>query len=297
MNIILASRSCELCNGEATVYCPSDIAFLCWRCDAKIHDANFLVARHLRNAICSKCKGFTGLRLSGPVPPSYSVINIHCSSCCSPSQFSSSSSSSSSSARVSSTISASSSSSATKKIDSRKFNSYYCFYYYSGGQVITPQNKSSRNKTSAGSSSSSSKTSRRWLSRLPSQLDFKAEAIFVNWCRRLGRPVPGDVEAAVLLMSRKALSICWDYMAAALPFRLCLAASLWFGFRFCGDRSFSAWQLLKGLEEISGIPAKLISAAESKLESILFKSKLSTRKLRRQTQPHQLEEGWGECSA
>ncbi|XP_031095073.1 uncharacterized protein LOC115999357 [Ipomoea triloba] len=28
-------RSCELCNGEAAICCPSDSAFLCWSCDAK----------------------------------------------------------------------------------------------------------------------------------------------------------------------------------------------------------------------------------------------------------------------
>ncbi|XP_031097004.1 B-box zinc finger protein 32-like [Ipomoea triloba] len=71
-------RSCELCNGEVAVCYPSDFAFLCWSCDTKVHDANFLVARHIRNIICLKCKSFTGHRVSGfGVAP----IASHCGSC------------------------------------------------------------------------------------------------------------------------------------------------------------------------------------------------------------------------
>lgn len=45
------------------------------------------------------------------------------------------------------------------------------------------------------------------------------------------------------------------------------------------------WKVLKRLEEISGVPAKLILAAESKLERALSKE-----------QRHlDLKEGWAEC--
>ncbi|KZV52897.1 B-box zinc finger protein 32-like [Dorcoceras hygrometricum] len=44
-------RICELCDAVATVFCPSDAAYLCWACDAKVHQANFLVARHFRHPL------------------------------------------------------------------------------------------------------------------------------------------------------------------------------------------------------------------------------------------------------
>ncbi|KAK7255066.1 hypothetical protein RIF29_28468 [Crotalaria pallida] len=48
---------CELCNNsEASVYCPSDSAFLCSNCDSTVHHANFLVARHLRYSLSSSSK-------------------------------------------------------------------------------------------------------------------------------------------------------------------------------------------------------------------------------------------------
>ncbi|KAL0354386.1 UNVERIFIED_CONTAM: hypothetical protein Sradi_3885500 [Sesamum radiatum] len=58
-------RLCELCNAQATLFCPSDDAFLCSTCDAQVHHANFLVARHLRKSLCSNCNTFTGDGISG----------------------------------------------------------------------------------------------------------------------------------------------------------------------------------------------------------------------------------------
>lgn len=46
---------CELCKLPANLYCPSDEASLCWQCDAQIHSANFLVARHCRTLLCYWC--------------------------------------------------------------------------------------------------------------------------------------------------------------------------------------------------------------------------------------------------
>lgn len=46
---------CELCKEAAILYCPADEARLCWDCDARIHSANFLVARHSRALLCSCC--------------------------------------------------------------------------------------------------------------------------------------------------------------------------------------------------------------------------------------------------
>ncbi|GAB2222133.1 hypothetical protein Droror1_Dr00013335 [Drosera rotundifolia] len=49
----MIKRCCELCDAEATVFCESDSAYLCRRCDAEVHGANFLVARHIRRSIIS----------------------------------------------------------------------------------------------------------------------------------------------------------------------------------------------------------------------------------------------------
>ncbi|XP_078443064.1 uncharacterized protein LOC144712675 [Wolffia australiana] len=45
------SMECELCGGEATTHCERDSAFLCWACDATVHGANFLAARHRRRRL------------------------------------------------------------------------------------------------------------------------------------------------------------------------------------------------------------------------------------------------------
>ncbi|KAL6888437.1 hypothetical protein ACP4OV_009463 [Aristida adscensionis] len=46
-----AGTRCELCGGAAAVHCAADAAFLCLRCDARVHGANFLASRHLRRRI------------------------------------------------------------------------------------------------------------------------------------------------------------------------------------------------------------------------------------------------------
>ncbi|KAL1823101.1 hypothetical protein ACET3Z_009879 [Daucus carota] len=56
---------CELCKSSARVYCESDEARLCWSCDAKVHSANFLVARHVRNLLCHSCQSPTAWNGSG----------------------------------------------------------------------------------------------------------------------------------------------------------------------------------------------------------------------------------------
>ncbi|CAA0825088.1 B-box type zinc finger family protein [Striga hermonthica] len=47
---------CELCKRTARIHCESDQASLCWSCDARVHSANFLVARHSRNLLCRACQ-------------------------------------------------------------------------------------------------------------------------------------------------------------------------------------------------------------------------------------------------
>lgn len=55
----LGSKQCELCDRPAMMRCESDQASLCWECDAKVHGANFLVARHSRCLLCRSCQSPT----------------------------------------------------------------------------------------------------------------------------------------------------------------------------------------------------------------------------------------------
>ncbi|KAK7293943.1 hypothetical protein RJT34_16824 [Clitoria ternatea] len=75
----MKERVCELCNQQASLYCPSDSAFLCSNCDAAVHGANFLVARHLRHLLCSKCHRFAGIHASGVIPHHLPSICRSCS--------------------------------------------------------------------------------------------------------------------------------------------------------------------------------------------------------------------------
>uniref|UniRef100_A0A7N0SXS4 B box-type domain-containing protein n=1 Tax=Kalanchoe fedtschenkoi TaxID=63787 RepID=A0A7N0SXS4_KALFE len=59
-------RRCELCSDPATIYCESDTASLCLRCDEDVHGANFLVAKHERSLLCSVCQAVTSWKASGP---------------------------------------------------------------------------------------------------------------------------------------------------------------------------------------------------------------------------------------
>ncbi|KAJ1267533.1 hypothetical protein BS78_07G063800 [Paspalum vaginatum] len=58
--------ACELCGAAARVYCGADEATLCWGCDAQVHGANFLVARHARALLCRGCSRPTPWRAAGP---------------------------------------------------------------------------------------------------------------------------------------------------------------------------------------------------------------------------------------
>ncbi|CAH9071424.1 unnamed protein product [Cuscuta epithymum] len=58
-------KICELCKAAAMVFCESDQANLCWSCDAKVHSANFLVARHSRCLLCHVCQLPTPWSASG----------------------------------------------------------------------------------------------------------------------------------------------------------------------------------------------------------------------------------------
>ncbi|KAM7271566.1 hypothetical protein ACFE04_030780 [Oxalis oulophora] len=56
---------CELCRSRATLYCQADDAFLCRKCDTKVHGANFLALRHVRCFLCNSCQNLTNRYLIG----------------------------------------------------------------------------------------------------------------------------------------------------------------------------------------------------------------------------------------
>ncbi|VVA98810.1 unnamed protein product [Arabis nemorensis] len=56
---------CELCGGDASVFCEADSAFLCRKCDRWVHGANFLAWRHVRRVLCTSCQKLTRRCLVG----------------------------------------------------------------------------------------------------------------------------------------------------------------------------------------------------------------------------------------
>ncbi|KAJ8761687.1 hypothetical protein K2173_004463 [Erythroxylum novogranatense] len=77
-------KKCELCDSLAKMYCESDQASLCWECDANVHGANFLVAKHSRTLLCHLCQSLTPWTGSGPkLAPTVSVCQncVNSSNC------------------------------------------------------------------------------------------------------------------------------------------------------------------------------------------------------------------------
>ncbi|XP_042063590.1 B-box domain protein 31-like [Salvia splendens] len=67
-------RRCELCKAKARTHCASDRASLCWDCDASVHSASFLVARHSRRLLCDVCQSPMPWTVSGgKIAPTVSV--------------------------------------------------------------------------------------------------------------------------------------------------------------------------------------------------------------------------------
>ncbi|KAE9598369.1 putative transcription factor interactor and regulator Znf-B family [Lupinus albus] len=64
---------CELCEKKALVHCDSDQAKLCRGCDAKVHNANFFLAKHMRVLLYRICNSHTNFV---SVDPQYMMVNI-----------------------------------------------------------------------------------------------------------------------------------------------------------------------------------------------------------------------------
>ncbi|KAG6667269.1 B-box zinc finger protein 32 [Carya illinoinensis] len=260
---------CELCTEVASLYCASDAAFLCSRCDSRVHQANFLVARHVRQALCLNCKGFAGDPISGSGAPALRQI---CQAC-SPVEFSDDSDS------FSSSVSSTESSAAGPKRISLEHRTV-------GDEIVKRGISSSVTEMSdedayVPARFSLSAKKKKKMRAVSLSVDVKAEAIFLNWCGKLG--VNGNL---VVPSSSEALGFCL-VMLTAFPFRVCMATSLWLGLRFSGDKSLYTCHKLRRLEEVSGVPVNVILAAEAKVARAL-----RVRKARPES-----EEGWAECSA
>ncbi|KAM0933747.1 putative transcription factor interactor and regulator Znf-B family [Dioscorea sansibarensis] len=190
-----ASEACELCGATATVHCEADAAFLCRSCDASVHGANFLVARHLRR----------------PIHPSAS-----------------------------------------------------------------PTSSSTTSSCISSAESTAEAPGSRWK---PGSLEgARAERVLEWWSRRMG------VGRGCSVVAARVLASCAGRMTS-LPFRVGLAAALWFAVKACGSGACRR-AVLGRLEECSGVPAKLIVIAESRLARV--SRTFAARPV--------AEEGWGECS-
>ncbi|KAG5016421.1 hypothetical protein JHK82_022079 [Glycine max] len=227
----MKGKTCELCDQQASLYCPSDSAFLCSDCDAAVHAANFLVARHLRRLLCSKCNRFAGFHISS------GAISRHLSSTCSSCSPENPSADYSDSLPSSSTCVSSSESCSTKQIKVEKKRSW------SGSSVTDDASPAAKKRQRSGGS----------------------EEVFEKWSREIGLGLGLGVNGN--RVASNALSVClgkWRW----LPFRVAAATSFWLGLRFCGDRGLASCQNLARLEAISGVPVKLILAAHGDLARV-----------------------------
>lgn len=105
-----------------------------------------------------------------------------------------------------------------------------------------------------------------------------AEEVFEKWSREMGLGLGLGVNGN--RVASHALSVCVGKWRC-LPLRVAAATSFWLGLRFCGDREVATCQNLKRLQEISGVPAKVIVAAHANLARVF-------------TRRRELQEGCGE---
>lgn len=231
-----ARRACELCEGEAAVHCESDSAFLCWACDAAVHGANFLVARHRRRSRCPECGVFDAVQ--GPLSGATLLpVLLLCRSCRSLEQDDASLSDSDSQSSARSSSSSLCSSTSSSPVSSAE----------------------------SGAAAEWAKPGRRRRRAAGGELDAGIDLVLANWCRRLGLEGGGAAAAshALLVGTRR---------MPALHLRVSMAAAVWFAakLRFStGGPRRRATALLRLLEECSGVPAKLISIGEAKLSRAL----------------------------
>ncbi|XP_031478943.1 B-box zinc finger protein 32-like [Nymphaea colorata] len=254
----MARRNCELCAGEASVFCLPDSAFLCWSCDARVHDANFLVARHLRRPVCSSCQKPAGGAFSGAV---VSPLWLFCNSCKGEEDEEEEEESSSAESYAAAGV-REKAGCGMKRADS-------------ASMATTTEEEEEGPRVAMRRRNGRSSRRRHGM---VGQMDARAEEVLERWGRRLGlRNACASVPLAM-----HAFEVRAQRMGAGCSVRVWLAGSLWLGVRLC-ERKAGQEGLLRKLESVGGVPSRIILLAESKLSRML--------KLRVE------EEGWAECSS
>ncbi|XP_062109937.1 B-box zinc finger protein 32-like [Humulus lupulus] len=281
-----ANQVCCLCGEEAFLFCRADRALLCRSCDASVHSANFLVARHIRQPFCSVCKDFAGNLVSGD--DLRQLRSQYCRSC-SPLNVSGGDHVEDDDSSLSSSVSSVCVSSSESKI---RFEDRPKLMERIGSSDSVTDLSGSVEETSVpvklgGEVSSANKTKRDSLrprGKGLTSVDAKAEGIFEKWCRDMA--LGGNF--AVVGLASEALGFCVA-RSRLLPFRVSLAASFWYGMRSCENKSAArTLHSLRRLQRLSGVPVKLIVAVELQLSR-----ELKAQKHRRRDD---LKEGWAECS-
>ncbi|XP_030546811.1 B-box zinc finger protein 32 [Rhodamnia argentea] len=286
---------CELCKEAASVYCPSDSAFLCSGCDARVHQANFLVARHVRLPLCSGCGSLSDHRFSGAgagLGPRRSALCLSCSDHLSV-DAGSLSPSSSSSACISSTESLAIApkedkcSTASRKLEKTSLSSSLTGASGEGSDSPARFDGATAFSSEVSSGKRNDRTNDRRARtarfRETTRVDPKAEGVFAIWCRKL--ELSGGEAVAI---ASRALRVSGATPTALAP-RVAMAASFWVAMRSGKGRGMSTWQDLKRVEGASGVPAKLILAGAGKL--------VRGARVEKARREERLEEGWAECTA
>nr|GEU65723.1 hypothetical protein [Tanacetum cinerariifolium] len=156
---------------------------------------------------------------------------------------------------------------------------------YNGEQEENDQSSSSSSNdciSSTDGSCSATKTTTKTASSTSS--DWKTREVLENWCSRLGISTSNKV-----VIAEAAFQVWWIHRSRIWPYRVAVAASLWLGLlRFTNNKRIRMSGLLKRLEEISGVPAKSIVIAQSKLVA-------TSKTMKRTCEEDNVEESSDEC--
>ncbi|CAN6451125.1 unnamed protein product [Victoria cruziana] len=260
----MARRNCELCGGEASVFCLPDTAFLCWSCDARVHEANFLVARHIRRPVCCSCHKPAGGAFSGAVA---SPFRLFCNSC---------------GGEEDEMEEEEEESSSAESYAAAGVREKGCCGMKRAESVsmatTTEEEEDAGPRVAARTIGRRNGRSGRQRRGMVGEMDARAEEVVERWAARLGL----RNGCASVALAMHAFVVCAQRMGAGCSVRICLAGSLWLGVRLCESKAVHRG-LLRKLEVVAGVPSRIILLAESKLSRML--------KLRVE------EEGWAECSS
>ncbi|MED6216142.1 hypothetical protein PIB30_004626 [Stylosanthes scabra] len=264
----MKERLCELCNQKASLFCASDSAFLCSKCDATVHNANFLVARHLRRLLCFNCNSFSGIYISGASSPRTADSHTTCRSCSPPDEANSLSSPPPSSSTSSACVSSSeprSRNNNNNKIRTKHSPEKRIRTVTSSGSAVTtddedfstPKQKRARNNNNGGGSGSDE----------VGRAVRKAYSVFAKWSEELGLGLnDGERVSSLACRSLRVWFGKWKE-GVGIPYKVGCATSFWLGVRFCGIATF---ENLRKMEVMSGVPAKLILQAYAFLARVFF---------------------------